>query len=137
MQRRRRGDHDAKRDAIRERHADAGIHRHASQMVPRVGCLCEEGVLAHKLHVLDFLRRLPEKDIGADRRSEHRNNCQKIVCVYLKRRFDYCREGLYPLDMDRKNGGNIYEKDEGEPFQHVGVAAIGDDDFGHGAENTK
>ena len=75
VQRRRRGDHDAKRDAIRERHADAGIHRHASQMVPRVGCLCEEGVLAHKLHVLDFLRRLPEKDIGADRRSEHRNNC--------------------------------------------------------------
>ena len=81
VQRHRRRDHDAQRDQVRERHAEERVLLDARQVLGDVpGCSAQRVARsAVRRVVLDLLRRLPEEQVRADRRAEHRDDHRRVL----------------------------------------------------------
>ncbi len=124
----RRAEDDEKRDQIRKTHSQVGIPANAAQVLSRHRFRVRRQVTAaiagrDGLEVLDFLGRLPEKEVRADRGAQHGHQHRDGVVVESKLREKSAPNDLVPRHMDRENHRHIGEKAQRQPFQvtHVGL----------------
>ena len=98
----RGGDDDEEADQVGEPHAEIGVDPDAvdlgAGLVRRVDQRMRRGV---DTLVLRFLRGLPEKAIGSDRRAEHSDDRHDVVLVPAKGGHDEVVGDLGPRHVDR------------------------------------
>ena len=84
------------------------------------------------IHFLDFLRSLPEKQIGADRGAENGHHHQEIVGIDGGRGPDRRQQCGAPRDLHGQRGRDIGEQRERQEFEHRSISAIRHEDLQQG-----
>ena len=80
VQRRGRRQHDEQRDDVRKAHADERVELDARELARRLLRRFDQRLRVRVfLLVLDLFGRLPEEQIGADRRAEHGDHDGQII----------------------------------------------------------
>ena len=80
-----------------------------------------------RLHVLDLLGRLPEKEVGADRRAEDADDHRGGVGIQREMRPDRAQRHLAPRHVNREQHGGVGQQRDGQPLQKEDVAVIGNE----------
>ena len=126
VERRRGGDDDRERHQVGERHSDVRVQSDALDGVqPLVRRLHEWPAFGRFPDVLDLLRRLPEKQIRADRRPQHGDHGRPECGVGQEGWNQKTARCLGPGNVHDHRRAEIGEQGEGEPSQHGDVASIG------------
>ncbi len=87
---------------------------------------CVSGAAAGSgIDLLDFLRRLPEEEIGADRRAEQRDDDGQRFAGQREPRPDDAGERLAPRYGDREHHGDVRQQRERQPLEVADVALVG------------
>jgi hypothetical protein len=76
------------------------------------------------VHFLDFLRGLPEKQIGTNRGAKHRNDQQQVIIVQRDSWQNCSDKHLPPWDLYREGNSHIKKQHERKTFQNWGVAVV-------------
>jgi hypothetical protein len=120
-------EHDEKGDSVREDHADAGVGDDAAHFAGPAARQCVERAppFAHAPHFLDFLRRLPEKQIGTYGGAEHRDQQHQIIGGELHLGQERAERDLAPRDVDGEHHADIEKQNQRQPFEDRRIAAIG------------
>ena len=127
------GQDDGKGNHVGEDHADGGIDADTVKLGSAAsGQFAQRAVYLALIHFLDFLRGLPEKQIGAYRGAENRHHHQEIVGIDGGFGPDRSEQRRAPWDIHGQCGRDIGEQRERHEFQHRRVAAIGDEDLQQG-----
>ena len=87
--------------------------------------------------LLDFERRLPEKQIRADRGPEHGHQHQDGVAIPGQTRDDGRKQHLVPGHVHDERGGDVSEQHERQQFHVLGVPPIGDRDLRREADHSE
>ena len=119
VERRRGADDDEQRDEVREAHADVGVDLDPSQMPARAFRRsrlsgARRGI---GLDLLDFLRRLPEEEVRADRRPEHCDDYRQRLPGQREPRPDDADDRLAPRNRDREDDRDVSEQRKRQPFE--------------------
>jgi hypothetical protein len=69
----------------------------------------------------DFLRTLPEEEIGADGGAEDRHDQGERVARELELRQQRANRDRVPVDLHREDHADIGKEGEGQPFQEADV----------------
>jgi len=117
-------ENDGKRNDRAERHAGQRIDADALQLLACLfGCHVKRLCLMPFL-LLYLLRCLPEKQIGADRGAENRDQRGQIVALEGERRRQQRAQHLAPGNLHREHRADISEQGQRQPFQHAHIADI-------------
>ena len=84
------------------------------------------------VHFLDFLRSLPEKQIGADRGAQHRHHHQEVIGIDGGLRPDRRQQRRAPGNLHGQRRYHIGEQRQRHEFQHRRIAAIRHEDLQQG-----
>ena len=104
---------------------DAGdLRRRLLGRANRAACASGASLL-----VLDLLGRLPEEEVGADRRAEHRDDGDDVLRVSTRAAARQARARPRPSGHDDEHRRDIGEQRQRQPFQHRDVARIADEDL--------
>ena len=127
----RRGrQHDEERDNIGRAHADHGVEPYALKLSGSLSRRFENRLRGRVfLDVLDLFRRLPEKEIGADRRAEDGDDHGEIGGRPFDMRNDEMVGDRSPWHANDEHRGDIGQQREREPAQHGDVARVAHEDF--------
>ena len=133
----RRGrQHDEKRDHIGKAHANHRVEPDALKLPRRLSWRFEDRLCGRVfLDVLDLLRSLPEKQIGADRRAEDGHNNGEIGRRPLDMRDDKVEGDRSPRHADDEYRGDISEQRKRQPAQHLDITRIAHEHFEEHDEN--
>ena len=130
MQGHRRRQHDAERDQVRVDHADVGVDLDAPQVRARLlGRLAQRLVATGCALLLDLLRRLPEEEVRADGRAEHRDEHGGVFAAARKARQQRPGEHLLQRDVHHQHRADIGQQRERQPLEERRIARKGDEDL--------
>jgi hypothetical protein len=87
--------------------------------------------------VFGFLRRLPKEQIWTDRRTENRDDGDRIGAVELEKRHQRAVRDIRPIDLDHERCGDIGEQRQCRPLQQIDVASIAHEHFEKHAQRTE
>ena len=127
------GQDNGKGNHVGEDHANGGIDSDAVKLgAAASGQFTQRAVYLALIHFLDFLRGLPEKQIGAYRGAENGHHHQEIVGIDGGRGPDRRKQCGAPRDVHRQRGCYICEQRERHEFQHRRISAIRNEDLQQG-----
>ena len=125
MKRRRGRQHDEQRHEVGRRHADDRVELDSRKLPRRLGGRREKGLGRRILPlVLDLLRGLPKKQVGADRRAEHGHEHGEIASRPFDMWHDKVERHRRPGHADREHRSHVSEKGERQPAQHGSVTRV-------------
>ncbi len=123
VQRRRRGEHDAERDAVGEEHADPGVDLDAVQVLGGLlGGLAQRLVPGRGALLLHLLRGLPEEEVGADGGAQHRHERCDVVGAELQLREERGHGRLVPRHVHHEHRTHVAQERQRHPLEQRGVA---------------
>jgi hypothetical protein len=143
VQRHRRRDDDAQGDDVRESHADDRVLLDAGQVLGHVlGVLAQLPGIRPAVAVLDFLRGLPEEQVGADGRAQHGDHHSRVVLRRDVRRqvlpgLQRFGDGALPRHRNGQDHRDVREQGERQPLQDPHAALVRETDLGAYAERTE
>jgi len=89
------------------------------------------------LQLFDLLRRLPEKQIGADRGSEDRDHGGRVRGVEYEVRNERVLEGRFPWHAGHEDDPDISEQRQCRPFQYGRISRIAQEGFKQNADDAE
>ena len=134
--RRRREDDEVHHD-VREEHARVHVEPGVGELVRRRAAPLRRRSPAARLLLLDLLRRLPEEEIGRDRRAEDPDERGDVGGVPAERRHHGGRPRLPPVGMREDRRDDVGKEHRGHPFEifrEGRVARVHGDEHDAGAE---
>jgi hypothetical protein len=81
--------------------------------------------------VFGLFGRLPEKQVGRDRRAEYRDQRGEKSRVPGDAWYQHAPQGLAPRHFHDREYGDIGEQAERQPLQHVHIALVAHEDLHH------
>jgi hypothetical protein len=122
MQRGRGAQDDEERDQVGERHADEGVDLDAAQVAPhRGGAVLGAG---RRLRVFHLLSGLPEEEVWADRRAEHRHHGQQHRMRGRQLRLHDRARDLPPVEPQREGHRHVRQQRQRQPLEPAHVALV-------------
>ena len=132
---------DAERDNVRETHAQVRIDLDPPQMCcGTFGRVRQRAGRRIGIELFDFLRRLPEKKIGADGRAENRDDHRQVFGRQREMRRHRVRRYFAPWNVDRQHQQHIGQQRHCEPLEVAHVASVRQEDLqqqANGAERDR
>ena len=110
-------------------HANVSVPGDSVEFGGRVLRMIEERAVAGKCLVFHFFRALPEEHIGADRRAEHGDDHDQHVPRPGDLRKQHPARHGAPVDGHGEDDAHIGQQAERQPFQHMHIAMIGQENL--------
>ena len=91
--------------------------------------ILERALACDDRDLLGFLRALPEEQIGADRRPEDRDDGEQRGRSEIGSARTSPVSASWPIDVHQQDHAHISEQAERQPFQHMRILAVGNEEL--------
>lgn len=138
VQRGRGRERDEECDDVRYAHADPGVEVDSLQL--RGGLMRrppQRLLVRFRAQFLDFLRRLPEEQVGADRRAEHGDDRGQVRRGQLEPRPHERAADFTPIDRHDQRDCDIREQRQCGPFEQARIAVVRHEDLQQGRQRAE